>query len=115
MLSTTFRAKDKDFREGTRRAADADARSAGRGVAWGSWGAAGDGSEVVVTGGAEAGGTQLLGSVDAARRRGDAEDGSEGASSVAAADNRVLVVVDDKQVRPLRSASVEKACRCCVC
>ena len=113
-LSNDFLNKDKDFRESTKRAADADklAGSTGRGVDWGSWGNLGDGEVVITSEGIKRGGgaSKLLGSVDAARRRGrmlsaddEEEEGEEEAVVVAPAENRVLVVVDDKKVGCLQS------------
>ena len=123
-LSNDFLNKDADFRVSTKRIADADKASTGRGVDWGSWGNLGDG-EVVVSGASDegAGGqSKLLGSVDAARRRGqllaDAADGEDeidesvSAIAAAAAENRVLVLVDDKKVRDLQiSKHYNTSCR----
>ncbi|KAL7543888.1 hypothetical protein ACHAXR_013328 [Thalassiosira sp. AJA248-18] len=110
-LTDDFLNKDKDFRESTRKVADADklAGSMGRGVDWGSWGDVGDGA-VVITGSGSGGGgggggpIKLLGSMDAARRRGqmlaadgESEEGEFDEQPSAAVENRVLVVVDDKK------------------
>ena len=80
--------------------------SMGRGVDWGSWGDVGDGEVVIESGGESTGGgpRKLLGSVDAARRRvlADSMSGEDEmdapSAALTAAENRVLVVVDDKKV-----------------
>lgn len=82
------------FRESTKQAAAADqlAASSGRGLDWGSWGTVG-GMDVVL-GASES--SALLGSVAAARKRATLE-GEDDDLPIAAADNRVLVVVDEKK------------------
>lgn len=103
-ISNDFLNQNEDFRESTKKAADADALSGreGRGVDLGSWGDVGDGAVVVVGEGASGGVGRLLGSVDAARRRGRliAEESKLDGSAVVDADveNRVLVVVDESRV-----------------
>ena len=113
-MTNEFLYKDKDFRDGTKLIADVDANmgKSGRGVDWGSWGTTvGGGREVVVTAGSgsgrgEGGGgsKKLLGSVDSARRRAeiasidDDDDDDEESTIPVDAENRVLVVVDDKKV-----------------
>ena len=114
-LSNDFLNKDKDFREDTKKAAAADglAGSMGLGLDWGSWGNLGDGevvisTEIISESERVPGASKLLGSVDAARRRGEMMMASSGTQagdldgSVATVtipvENRVLVVVDDKKV-----------------
>ena len=109
-LSKDFLYKDKDFRESTKKIANADklAGSLGKGVDWGSWGNLGDG-EVTVTassGDESKSPSKLLGSVDAARRRAvatasidmDEDEVVDSSSSLVDVENRVLIVVDDKKV-----------------
>ena len=109
-LSDDFLNKDKDFRESTKRIANADklSGSLGKGVDWGSWGNLGDG-EVTVTassGDESKSPSKLLGSVDAARRRAvatasidmDEDEVVDSSSSLVDVENRVLIVVDDKKV-----------------
>jgi len=109
-LSDDFLNKDKDFRESTKRIANADklAGSLGKGVDWGSWGNLGDGEVTVTASSSEESksASKLLGSVDAARRRAVAaaasrdidEDEVLDSSALVDVENRVLVVVDDKKV-----------------
>jgi len=106
-LSNDFLNKDKDFRESTKKIANADklAGSLGKGVDWGSWGNLGDGEVTVTASGSDGSksASKLLGSVDAARRRAVAasinmdEDEVVDSSSFDV-ENRVLIVVDDKKV-----------------
>ena len=114
-LSNDFLNKDKDFREDTKKAAAADglAGSMGLGLDWGSWGNLGDGevvisTEIISESERVPGASKLLGSVDAARRRGEMMMASSGtqagdldgsvATVTVPVENRVLVVVDDKKV-----------------
>lgn len=92
-LSNEFLDTNADFRESTKQAAAADqlAASSGRGLDWGSWGTVG-GMDVVL-GASE---SALLGSVAAARKRATLE-GEDDDLPIAAADNRVLVVFDEKK------------------
>ncbi len=98
-LSEDFLSANAALRESTKRAADADklAGSMGRGVDWGSWGNVG-GLDVVMGTTENNRPSQLLGSVDSARRRGAILSEFDEDQVAATTENRVLVVFDEKQV-----------------
>ena len=99
-LSGDFLASNEALRMGTKNAADADRRMGerGEGVELGSWGVDGFG-RVVVTSSSAAGGSGLLGGVEASIEKAarDVESAADG-FEVAPAESRVLVLCDDNQV-----------------
>jgi len=98
-LSEDFLNANAELRESTKRAADADklAGSMGRGVDWGSWGNIG-GLDVVMGTTESNRPSQLLGSVDSARRRGSILSEFDEDPVSVIAENRVMVIFDEKQV-----------------
>jgi len=97
-LSEDFLNANAELRESTKRAADADklAGSMGRGVDWGSWGSIG-GLDVVMGTTESNRPSQLLGSVDSARRRGSILSEFDEDPVSVIAENRVMVIFDEKQ------------------
>ena len=102
-ISDKFLSENSELRASTKRVAEADAKSSGRGVQWGSWGTLDDGEVIISPTGIE-GPTKLLGSIDAARRREellrDSGDGFvDDMPALVNTENRVLVIVDENKVR----------------
>ena len=102
-LSNDFLASNEALRMGTKAAADADARMGrkGEGLEVGSWGVDSFGRVVVTSGASAAGGSGLLGGVGAglekAARESAASADEDAAVSVAATENKVLILADDGQ------------------
>ena len=102
-LSNDFLASNEALRMGTKAAADADARMGrkGEGLEVGSWGVDSFGRVVVTSGASAAGGSGLLGGVGAglekAARESAASADEDAAVSVAATENKVLILSDDGQ------------------
>jgi len=105
-LSEEFLGSTRQFRETTKKIAEADrvAGTSGRGVDWGSWGTVG-GLDVIMSDGRDMP-SRLLGSVDSARRRG--EMGDEVQTVVSG--NRILVVSDEQKVNI--SIDIDMLCYC---
>ena len=102
-ISEKFLSENSELRASTKRVAEADAKSSGRGVQWGSWGTLDDG-EVIISSTGKEGPTKLLGSIDAARRKEqllrDSGDGFvDDMPALVNTENRVLVIVDENKVR----------------
>jgi len=100
-ISDKFLSENSELRASTKRVAEADAKSSGRGVQWGSWGTLDDGEVVISPTGIE-GPTKLLGSIDAARRKEqllrDSGDGFiDDMPALVNTENRVLVIVDENK------------------
>ena len=95
-ISNDFLSKNKELREGTKMAAAADKNMKGKGMDVGSWGTIA-GVEVLTA--SSSGSKALLGSVGSVDTSTNAVMAEGLEETVVAADNRILVICDEQQVR----------------